>query len=61
MHVDFSECSHGWEFEQSDFIETDPTEHELVCDKSSYAHNTMSINLAGRALGTLIMPMIADK
>ncbi|XP_063849801.1 beta-alanine transporter-like [Scylla paramamosain] len=53
-------CSHGWEFDQSDFTETDPSAHEWVCDKAFYAHNSLSINLAGRALGTLILPMLAD-
>ncbi|XP_050689097.1 solute carrier family 22 member 21-like isoform X2 [Eriocheir sinensis] len=55
-----SECVHGWEYDRSQFSETFPSEVDWVCTYKDYAPHTLSINVVGRALGTLLLPLLAD-
>lgn len=54
------ECTHGWEFDRSNFQETVPSALEWVCDQETFAHTAWSLVIAGRASGTFLLPLLAD-
>ncbi|XP_063870886.1 carcinine transporter-like isoform X2 [Scylla paramamosain] len=58
-HVD--RCSDGWEFDTTQFTTTVASSLGWVCDRGHYSHHTLSVAMAGNAVGTLLFPLVADK
>ncbi|XP_066968410.1 beta-alanine transporter-like [Macrobrachium rosenbergii] len=54
-------CSHGWEHDRYEYLETVATLNDWLCDKENYSSYMLSMNTIGNAVGTLLMPLIADK
>ncbi|XP_050728346.1 solute carrier family 22 member 7-like [Eriocheir sinensis] len=55
------ECSDGWEFDTSQFSATVATTLGWVCERDHYSHFTLSASMAGNAVGTFVLPLLADK
>ncbi|XP_064117978.1 organic cation transporter 1-like isoform X2 [Macrobrachium nipponense] len=53
-------CGDGWDFDQGQFWATVASTNGWVCEQGS-AHNILTINIAGNAVGTFIFPMLADR
>lgn len=58
---DVRECSDGWEFDKTQFTTTVASSLGWVCDRGHYSHYTLSVGMAGNAVGTLLFPLAADK
>lgn len=57
----FPECLDGWEFDTSQFSATVATTLGWVCERGHYSHYTLSTTMAGNAVGTFLLPILADK
>ncbi|MPC33803.1 hypothetical protein E2C01_027167 [Portunus trituberculatus] len=56
-----SECTVGWEFDTTQFTSTVASSLGWVCDRGHYSHHTLSVSMAGNAVGTFLFPLLADK
>ncbi|XP_068243997.1 carcinine transporter-like [Palaemon carinicauda] len=54
-------CSQGWEHDRYEFLETVATLNNWLCDKEKYSSYMMSMSTIGNAVGTLVIPVLADK
>ncbi|XP_069172937.1 solute carrier family 22 member 21-like [Procambarus clarkii] len=58
---DTEECRSGWEYDSSQMASTVATSNEWYCERETFSHHLLSVNNAGNAFGTLILPLIGDK
>lgn len=55
------ECTDGWEFDTTQFSTTVATTQGWVCERGHYSYYTLSTSMAGNAVGTFLLPLLADK
>ena len=61
MRFVFSECDLGWDHDDRFFTSTIATNRQWFCDKVDYSTHILSVSYIGSAIGTFILPIVADK
>ncbi|XP_076049091.1 carcinine transporter-like [Oratosquilla oratoria] len=54
-------CQRGYDHDTTSFSETLVTYYGWFCDKESYVSHTFTVHVIANAVGTVVMPFIADK
>ncbi|XP_076049084.1 organic cation transporter 1-like [Oratosquilla oratoria] len=54
-------CQSGYDYDRTSYAETLSTYYGWLCDKEAYASHSFTVNVAGNAVGTVLLPYIADK
>ncbi|ROT66050.1 Organic cation transporter 1 [Penaeus vannamei] len=54
-------CDQGWDHDKSEFEETMATTNEWFCEREDYTNHVYSLTSAGNTIGTIILPVIADR
>lgn len=57
----FAECESGWEHDSSEFQATMATTNEWFCEREDYSNHIYSLSTAGSTVGTVVLPVIADR
>ncbi|XP_063593786.1 solute carrier family 22 member 7-like [Penaeus indicus] len=61
VHNDTHACDFGWKHDTSEFEETLATTNQWFCEERSYSDHVYSINMAGNSVGTIVLPVLADR
>ncbi|XP_047487352.1 solute carrier family 22 member 7-like [Penaeus chinensis] len=61
VHNDTRACDSGWKHDTSEFEETLATTNQWFCEERSYSDHVYSINMAGNSVGTIVLPVLADR
>ncbi|XP_071533086.1 LOW QUALITY PROTEIN: organic cation transporter 1-like [Panulirus ornatus] len=54
-------CQYGWDYDRTNWQETSVTHFNWVCDDASTVTTIFSLAVAGNAVGTLLLSILADR
>ncbi|KAG7164823.1 organic cation transporter 1-like [Homarus americanus] len=54
-------CQYGWDYDRRNWQETSVTHFDWVCDQASTVTTIFSLAVAGNAVGTLLLSILADR
>lgn len=60
-HNGTTPCQFGWEYDKTDYENTVPSDFNWVGDRVKYATDSFSWAIIGRAIGTVLFGILADK